>query len=153
MKNQLLYFFVVLFIVSCGPSAQEKAAIENEVIQKMKAKEDSVAAAKNAADAVKNAQKQHDDSIANSVAKVYQSKENSERTQNEVNSLLKLLIECDGQLAVLKDRQKQDGEFHIGRTTQERENTLKNDQLRIDNLKMRMININAQIQKLRSTIK
>ena len=142
-----------LTITSCGPSAQEKAAIENEVMQKLKAKEDSIAAAKSAEEAAISAQKQHDDSIANSVASTYQTKEKAEKTQSEIVSLQKMLLDCDGQLAVLKDRQKRDAEFHIGRTTQERESTLRNDQISIDNLKMRMVNINNRLQNLQASIR
>ena len=139
--------FVAIF-VSCGPNAQEKAAIENEVIQRMKSQQDSIAAAKSAADIGQSAQKRHDDSIASSIARSYQNRENSEKRRARINSLQQILIQYDGQLAVLRDRKKHDAEFHFGRLDQERENTLRNDQINIDNLKMRMLSINNEIQKL-----
>ena len=48
----------ILLLVSCGQSTQEKAAIENEVMQRIKAHDDSVELVKSTQEAIKTSQKQ-----------------------------------------------------------------------------------------------
>ena len=156
MKKVLIAISLFSIFISCGPNAEQKAAIEKEVIQKMKAEEDSMAAIKSHEDAITAAQHKHDDSIANAVAAQYQQKEakqnNKEtlnRMQNQYNTLEKMLIDDDGKLTVLNDRKNRDAQFHLGRTQSQREQWLKNDQRDIDNLKLQMINIKNQMENLK----
>ena len=96
MKKVLFTLLSAVILISCGPSAEQKAAIENDVIQRLKAKDDSIATAIKNENAIKDAQKHHDDSIVNSVSKGYRDKESAQRMNNQYNSLQKLLLEYDG---------------------------------------------------------
>ena len=140
----------ILLLVSCGQSTQEKAAIENEVMQRIKAHDDSVELVKSTQEAIKTSQKMHDDSIANAVSKKYQNKENLVSINNQYNSLVKLLIEDDAKMTTLVDRKNQDAKFHLGRSQTQREQWLSNDQKNIDNLQIQMANIKDRIQTLKA---
>ena len=150
MRPTLLYICFVLSILSCGQSAQEKAAIENEVMQKLKAKEDSIATIKSNEEAIKNSQKRHDDSIANSVTKKYEDKNQMQNLENQYIVLQKLLFEDNAKLTVLQDRKNKAVQFHLGRTQGEREQQLSKDQKIIDNLKLEMMNITNQMKAIKS---
>ena len=157
MKYILITIASMSFFISCGPSAEQKTAIENEVLQRLKRQQDSIATVKSNDDAMRNAQKQHDDSIANSVAAKYQQKEtlqNNQTTlnamQNQYNDLQRLLVEDDAKLTALKDHKKSDEGFHIGRTQSQREQWLKNDQINIDNMSLQMLNIKKQMEDLKT---
>ncbi len=150
MRPTLLYICFVLSILSCGQSAQEKVAIENEVMQKLKAKEDSIATIKSNEEAIKNSQKRHDDSIANSVTKKYEDKNQMQNLENQYIVLQKLLFEDNAKLTVLQDRKNKDVQFHLGRTQGEREQQLSKDQKIIDNLKLEMMNITNQMKAIKS---
>ncbi len=150
MRPTLLYICFVLSILSCGQSAQEKVAIENEVMQKLKAKEDSIATIKSNEEAIKNSQKRHDDSIANSVTKKYEDKNQMQNLENQYIVLQKLLFEDNAKLTVLQDRKNKAVQFHLGRTQGEREQQLSKDQKIIDNLKLEMMNITNQMKAIKS---
>ena len=159
MKKVFTYVVVMTLIVSCGPSAQEKAAIENEVIQKLKAHDDSIAAVKAKEEEIRASQKRHDDSIANAVASVYKQKEADQSNKemltdlkNQYNNLQRLLVEDDSKLTVLVDKKNKDAEVHIGRTQAQREQWLKNEQRDIDNMKIQMENIKTKMQEIKSKI-
>ncbi len=158
MKKVFIAISLFSVLISCGPSAEQKAAIEKEVIQKMKAEEDSMAAIKAHEDEITAAQHKHDDSIANAVAAQYEQKEaiqnNKEtlnRMQNQYNILQKMLVDDDAKLVVLNDRKNRDAQFHLGRTQNQREQWLKNDQTQIDNLKIQMENIKRQMNNLKAS--
>ena len=150
MKRLMIAILPLCIITSCGPTAEQKAAIENQVIARIKAQQDSTATAQKNEQAIKDDQKRHDDSIANSVAKTYQDKETAEAMNTRYNTLQQTLINCDAQLAVLNDRKNKDAEFHFGRSTHDREQQLSSDQRNIDNLKLSMMNIRSQMQALKA---
>lgn len=160
----LLLIYCSLFF-SCGPSTQEKAAIQqkhddsiksatiNEVMLKIKEREDSITFSKKQEILIRNAQKIHDDSIKNFIETNFLKKESLVKMQNQYNNLQEILVDDNSKLAVLIDRQKNDAQFHFGRLPNIKEQTLKNDQFEIDNLRINMDNINSQMDKLKTNIK
>jgi hypothetical protein len=73
--------------------------------------------------------------------------------ENNISTLQQNLIEYDGQLTVLYDRKKHDAQFHLLRTSAERESTLKNDQEQIDILKIKINNTKNDISNMQAKLR
>jgi len=163
--------FICLFLIysslffSCGQSALEKAVIQqkhddsfksviiNEVMIKVKEREDSITLNKEKEVLIRNAQKKQEDSIKNFVETNTLKKESLVKMQNQYNNLQEILIEDDSKLAVLIDRKKNDAQFHVGRLPGVKEQTLKNDQLQIDYLRIKMVDTKNQLGNLNTNLK
>lgn len=160
----LLLIFCGLFF-SCGQSAIEKAVIQqkhddslksviiNEVLIKVKERDDSISLNKEKEISIRNAQKKIEDSIKNFSEANSLKKESLVKMQNQFNNLQEILIADESRLAVLLDRQKNDAQFHMGRLPGVKEQTLKNDQIQIDYLSTKMVDIRNQLGILNTNLK
>jgi hypothetical protein len=167
MKINITCFLLIYSILffSCGQSALEKSVIQqkhddsfksviiNEVMIKVKEREDSITLNKEKEVLIRNAQKKQEDSIKNFSETNSLKKESLVNMQNKYNNLQEILIEDDSKLAVLIDRQKNDAQFHMGRLPGVKEQTLKNDQLQIDYLRIKMVDTKNQMGNLNTNLK
>lgn len=153
---------------ACGPNTQEKARLDliqlkhddsirasatNDVMLKVRAREDSLAFIKREEELKQNAQKIHDDSIKNMVQTNELRKESLIKMQAQYDRLQEVLVNDNSKLAVLMDKQKRDAEFHFGRLPNVRDQNLKNDQLEINNVKEEMNKINSKMEELKTNCK
>ena len=167
MKINITYFLLIygILLSSCGQNAIEKAVIQqkhddslksviiNEVMIKVKEREDSISLNKEKEISIRNAQKKLEDSIKNFSEANSLKKESLVKMQNQFNNLQEILIEDESKLAVLLDRQKNDAQFHMGRLPGVKEQTLKNDQIQIDYLSTKMVDIRNQLGNLNTNLK
>lgn len=167
MKINITYFLLIygILLSSCGQNAIEKAVIQqkhddslksviiNEVMIKVKEREDSISLNKEKEISIRNVQKKLEDSIKNFSEANSLKKESLVKMQNQFNNLQEILIEDESKLAVLLDRQKNDAQFHMGRLPGVKEQTLKNDQIQIDYLSTKMVDIRNQLGNLNTNLK
>jgi hypothetical protein len=131
MKNYFL-FSLIFFIVSCGPSTEEKAAIE-------KAKMDSVIKA------TEEATKHKIESISLIEDSVKLAVSYKEILENR-------LLSKKGDLEVAKDKMNKIKEFHFGRTSSEKELQIKNQVAVIDGYEKEIEKLNDSIFKISKKI-
>lgn len=138
MKNILSILFVS-FLFSCGPNAQEKAAMEKakqDSIQKeiekqaeakaiqMKAREDSI--------------RQADETAAN----------NAMAKQDDLSQKKEELSNAKADLAAEQDKLSRIKEFQFGRTPTEREQQIRDQTKIIEDLKNNIEDLEKQISEL-----
>lgn len=131
MKKTIYSFAILslLVIISCGPSAEEKVAIE-------KAKMDSIA----------NATKQK---METKLAL----QDSLKWTRSNKGMMEMQLTETKGELAAAKDRMGLIKEFQLGRTQSERGQQIKNQTILIDSLEKQIRNLEITIQATEQKIR
>ena len=120
-------------IISCGPSAEQKAAAE-------KAKMDSVANATKKQIAIEKAKQ---DSIAATEAQKAAGQAAEEANQTQLKSAL---IELKAQLATAEAKMEDIKKFHLGRTNSEKEAQIGNQTGVIEKIKNQINDTEKQIK-------
>ena len=152
MKKLLLFPFIVIAVISCGPSAEQRAAeqkhhddsVTHEAQLLQHIHDDSLVMAAN------TLQQQQEQKIADE--KNEQVKE--QQLQMTFNNLQNALINSNARLVGFKDKYNSDQQFKFGRPQSQRQHELENDakdiqraQLQISNIQSAMLNIRNQIQQ------
>jgi hypothetical protein len=116
---------MLIFVLSCGQSAEEKAAKE-------KARTDSIV-------------KATEEATRNKIEMAQSLKDSISKGTNVLNMLEKRLVAEKADLEVAKDRLVKIKEFHFGRTAAEREQQIKNQIVAIDEIEKTIESLDSKI--------
>ena len=137
-KEKLFLGFLLLGLISCGPSKEEQAAEEKRKI------DSTVAATK---EQMQAEQSKKDSIKLDNQKKAIQKKAENEKKEAIKDSIENRYIELKSELAMQQTKMRNIQEFHIGRTNDEKESQIYYQTKVIEKLNLEINEVRAKIKE------